>query len=74
MAKKTYRTAQGKVIDLGVIQLQNETVRAVGNMSVNARGDRLDAHNNTIESRASQTAKTYKKQITNVSDDAPSGD
>ena len=40
--RRTYRSSQGKSIDLGTLLLQNETVRAVGNMGVNARGDRID--------------------------------
>ena len=39
---KIYRSSQGKGIDLGALLLRNETVRAVGNMNVNARGDRID--------------------------------
>jgi len=42
MKQKTYRTAQGRVVDLGAMIAQNETVRAVGNMNVNARGDIID--------------------------------
>jgi predicted amidohydrolase len=51
MSKKIYKTAQGKIVDLGALQVQNETVRAVGNMNVNARGDRLDADGNIIATR-----------------------
>jgi len=70
MTRKTYRTAQGKVVDLGALQLQNEQVRAVGNMSVNARGDLIDGLNRPIDSRNKQVAKQYGKQtVTNVSDD-----
>lgn len=69
MAKKTYRSAQGKPVDLGALQLTNENVRAVGNMGVNARGDVIDTKNKTVDSRANRIGKTYKKQITNVVDD-----
>lgn len=70
MTKKVYRTAQGKTVDLGAIQLQNETVRAVGNMGVNARGDKVDAQNKSIDSRIASVNRHYKKQSrTNVSDD-----
>ena len=68
MTKKVYRTAQGRIVDLGAIQLQNENVRAVGNMSVNARGDLLDADNRPISTRNRQVASQYKKQTTNVSE------
>jgi len=70
MTQRTYRTAQGKVVDLGALQLKNENVRAVGNMAVNARGDQLDSYNRSIDSRNSQVAKQYRKQETNVHDDA----
>lgn len=68
MSKKIYRTAQGKTVDMGALQLRNEDVRAVGNMSVNARGDRINAENKTVESRNSKMNKSYSKQSTNVSD------
>lgn len=66
MTRKVYRTAQGKMVDLGALQLRNENVRAVGNMGVNARGDLLDSMNRPIVSRAEQVAKNYNRQ-TNVS-------
>jgi hypothetical protein len=68
MAKKIYTTAQGKRVDMGAIYLQNEDVRAVGNMGVNARGDQINHENKTIESRGSKLRKNYAKQATNVSD------
>ena len=71
MSKKVYRTAQGKIVDLGAIQLQNETVRAVGNMGVNARGDKVNADNKPIDTKSRSVQRHYKKQTrTNVSDDA----
>ena len=54
MTRKIYRTAQGKMVDLGRLQLQNENVRAVGNMKVNSRGDRLDSTNRPIQTRNEQ--------------------
>ena len=66
MTRKIYRTAQGKQIDLGALLLQNENVRAVGNMNVNARGDLLDSQNKPIDTRNNQLAKQYKKQVTNA--------
>ena len=71
MSKKVYRTAQGKSLDIGALQLQNESVRAVGNMGVNARGDRVGPQNNTVDGRTQKITRQYKKQInrTNVSDD-----
>jgi hypothetical protein len=63
MTRKQYRTAQGKIVDLGAIQLQNEHVRAVGNMNVNARGDTIDSKGNSIDSRNKQLSRQYNRQI-----------
>lgn len=62
MTKKIYKTAQGKTVDLGALQVKNETVRAVGNMNVNARGDRLDADGNIIATRAQQINRALNRQ------------
>jgi hypothetical protein len=69
MTKRVYRTAQGKIVDLGAIQLQNENVRAVGNMNVNARGDLVDHNNRSMSRRTQQVSKQYNRQVTNVSDE-----
>ena len=70
MTQKTYRTAQGKIVDLGALQLRNENVRAVGNMPVNARGDLIDGNNRPIDTRNEQVARQYTKQTaSNVSND-----
>jgi hypothetical protein len=61
MSKKVYRTAQGKIVDLGALQSQNEHVRAVGNMQVNARGDKLDADGNVISTRAQQVNRNLNR-------------
>jgi hypothetical protein len=63
---KVYRTANGRTIDIGALKLRNEHVRAVGNMNVNARGDRVDSTNRPIDTRNAQAARQYNKQISNV--------
>lgn len=68
MTSKIYRTAQGKSIDLGTIMLQNSHVRAVGNMNVNARGDKLDQNNRVVETKAQQI-KRQNALTTNVTAD-----
>jgi hypothetical protein len=68
MTSKIYRSSQGKPIDLGTIMLQNEQVRAVGNMNVNARGDKLDSTNQVIETRSRQIQRQTAR-TTNVSAD-----
>lgn len=65
MTQKVYKTAQGKVVDMGRLMLQNEKIRAVGNMKVNARGDLLDDNNNVISSKPEQVNKQYNRQVTN---------
>lgn len=67
MTSKIYRSAQGKSVDLGTIMLQNEHVRAVGNMNVNARGDKLDNNNRVVETKPRQIQKQNARTTTNVS-------
>jgi hypothetical protein len=69
MTRKTYRTAQGKTVDLGALMLQNESIRAVGNMKVNARGDLVDGWNRPIDRRTQQVQKQYDRQVSNVRDE-----
>ena len=64
MTSKVYKSAQGKAVDMGRLQLQNENVRAVGNMKVNARGDMVDDMNRVISTKAEQVNKQYKTQTT----------
>jgi len=73
MSQKVYRTAQGKTVDLGALILKNENVRAVGNMGVNARGDKVNNANKNVQGRNSQVNKQYRKQINNQVIDAPVG-
>lgn len=63
MTGKIYKTAQGKTVDLGALILQNENERAVGNMNVNARGDKIDASGQTIVSRNQQANRNYQQQV-----------
>lgn len=72
MTKKIYKTAQGKPVDLGSLALQNENIRAVGNMNVNARGDRIDAQGKVIASRSQQVNKMLNKQTNTSSGPVPS--
>ena len=63
MTKQVYRTAQGKTVDMGKLMLQNEKVRAVGNMGVNARGDIIDDKNNVVSKKPKQVQRQYNRQI-----------
>jgi len=58
--KRTYRTAQGKNIDLDSIILSNEKTIAVGNMNVNARGDELGP-GGKVSTKRNQTMDDYYK-------------
>jgi hypothetical protein len=62
MTQKTYRTAQGRVVDLGAMMVQNETVRAVGNLSVNARGDIIDNQDRVLATRGEQVNRNLNRQ------------
>lgn len=66
MTRKVYRTAQGKLVDLGRLQLQNENTRAVGNMGVNARGDKVDSMNRPIDKKPAQVQRQYNRQTTSA--------
>lgn len=67
----TYKTANGKDFDMGALILKNEKTRAVGNMSVNARGDVVDSTNKTTSNRSAQVNKTYRKQVAKNPPPAP---
>ena len=62
MTKKTYRTAQGRIVDLGAMMVHNETVRAVGNMGVNARGDIIDSQDRVLATRGEQVNRNLNRQ------------
>lgn len=62
MTNKMYKTAQGQTVDIGALILQNENVRAVGNMNVNARGDLIDGNNQVIDQKNRQVQRQYKRQ------------
>ena len=53
----------GKTVDMGALMLQNEGVRAVGNMHVNAKGDKLNSANKVIDKKSQQIKRQNKKQV-----------
>jgi len=63
MAK--YRSAKGKMIDMSALATQNERVKAVGNMKVNARGDIIDASGNIVIPVNKKVSDRYAKTVTN---------
>lgn len=65
MSKDLYKSANGKMVDMGALRQKNERVRAVGNMKVNARGDQVNDENNIVASRGQQSNNQYNKQVQN---------
>ena len=60
---RTYRTAQGKSLDLEKLKLQNELVPAVGNMQVNARGDQLGSGGQVVKTREDMVDQHYQSNV-----------
>lgn len=60
-----YRTAKGEKIDMSVLSKQNEKVRAIGNMNVNARGDILDSNNKVIQDNTKRVKTVYTRTTNN---------
>jgi hypothetical protein len=65
---KTYRTAAGQTVDFGALLSQNETVPAIGNMNVNARGDEIAPSGDIVKTR-DQVMKEYHQMNTMVPQD-----
>ena len=63
MAK--YRTAQGQVVDMSQLAAKNERTRAVGNMSVNARGDTIDGQGRIILPVTKKVGEKYQRTVSN---------
>ena len=62
-----YKTAMGRTVDMAAIVAKNEKVRAVGNMSVNARGDTIDSNGNVIVPATQKVSDNYQKSVGNRS-------
>jgi len=60
---KTYRSAQGKMVDMEALLLKNELVPAIGNMRVNARGDQLGPGGKIVKTRDQIMAEYYDANI-----------
>lgn len=64
---KTYRSAQGKIVDMTALIAKNEKVRAVGNMKVNARGDTIDSKGKVVKPVTQKVGDSYSKTVGNKS-------
>jgi len=58
--KKTYRTMQGKVVELDRLRARNELTPAVGNTRMNARGDLLGKGGKIVKTREQIISEYYK--------------
>jgi len=63
----TYRSALGKQVDMSALAAKNQRVRAVGNMSVNARGDTIDSQGRIIQPVTEKVTNNYSKTVGNRS-------
>ena len=68
--KRMYRTMQGRMVDIEKLRAANESVRAVGNMNVNARGDILGPGGQIATPKAEVMQKYYEQPKGRV-DDTP---
>ena len=66
--KRMYRTMQGRMVDIEKLRSANESVQAVGNMNVNARGDVLGASGQVITPKSEVIKKYYEQPKGMVSD------
>lgn len=67
---KIYKSALGKPVDMDALRLANETVIAVGNAKVNARGDELGHGGAIIKTRA-QIVQEYHSMNAPIADETP---
>ena len=61
----THRSAMGKSIDMSAVRSKNEKVRAIGNMSVNSRGDIIDSNNQVVNDGSQRVNRVYNKTTAN---------
>jgi len=58
--RKTYKSLQGKLIDMDMLRQRNELTPAVGNVRVNARGDELGPGGKIVRKREEILAEYYE--------------
>ena len=69
--KRMYRTMQGRMVDIEKLRAANESVQAVGNMNVNARGDVLGL-GGVVTTPKADVMRKYYEQPKGMVDDTPS--
>ena len=66
--KRMYRTMQGRMVDIEKLRAANESVQAIGNMNVNARGDVLGPGGTIVNTKENVIKKYYEQPKGMVSD------
>ena len=66
--RTTYKTLQGKQVDMDLLRQKNELTPAVGNMRVNARGDELGPGGKIVRSRE-EILRDYYKSASGMPDE-----
>jgi hypothetical protein len=66
--KRMYRTMQGRMVDIEKLRAANESVQAVGNMNVNARGDVIGPGGAIVTPKETVIKKYYEQPKGMVSD------
>ena len=66
--KRMYRTMQGRTVDIEKLRAANESVQAVGNMKVNAKGDVLGPGGAIVTPKEKVMQKYYEQPKGMVSD------
>ena len=66
--KRMYRTMQGRMVDIEKLRSANESVQAVGNMNVNAKGDVLGAGGQVVTPKEQIIKKYYEQPKGKVSE------
>ena len=57
----------GKSVDMSALAAKNENTRAVGNMKVNARGDKIDSNGRVIQPVTERVTNKYSQTVGNKS-------
>lgn len=68
-AKKVYRSANGKIVDMDMLRQRNELTPAVGNARVNARGDELGPGGKIIRKREEVLRDYYESSQATIQDE-----
>ena len=66
--KRMYKTMQGRMVDIEKLRAANESVQAIGNMNVNARGDVLGPGGQIVTPKETVIKKYYEQPKGMVSD------